>query len=204
MHTRLLRCAVPTQTMLGCPSFLLLIALTWADHRGKHAPCCAAAVTLGVLSPAEDCSPEERAALREVHPMLCAACAAAPYLLCAFAESVPAFALVFYAGLLNLCPPPSLSCYSPIVLQLIAVYTERGRTGVAAPSRDVEAYLLPPCSIAERLLSAARAAAGPQVRMVPAAGLPSALLQEGWLAQQGSAAARCLPALQRTRHCKDR
>lgn len=87
--------------------------------------------------------------------------------------------------------------------QLIAVYTERGRTGVAAPSRDVEAYLLPPCTIAERLLSAARAAAGPQVRRVPAAGFSSGLMQEGWLTQQGSAAARCLPAAQRTRHCKD-
>ena len=34
-------------------------------------PVLCAAVTLGVLSPAEDCSPEERAALREVRPPCC-------------------------------------------------------------------------------------------------------------------------------------
>ncbi|PRW33553.1 PHD finger 3 [Chlorella sorokiniana] len=76
-------------------------------------------VTLGVLSPAADCSPEERAALHE----------------------------------------------------LIATYADRGRIGVAAPSRDVEAYLLPPCTIAERLLAAARAAVGSQVEaLLPGGG----------------------------------
>lgn len=49
------------------------------------------------------------------------------------------------------------------VPQLIASFTEQGRTGVAGPGKHVEAYLLPPCPIAERLLAAARAAAGTQV-----------------------------------------
>ncbi|EFN53710.1 hypothetical protein CHLNCDRAFT_53651 [Chlorella variabilis] len=68
-------------------------------------------VTLGLLSPADDCQPEERSALQE----------------------------------------------------LIGQYSARGRTGVATPSRDVEAYLLPACGIADRLLTATHSAGGSQV-----------------------------------------
>jgi hypothetical protein len=48
-------------------------------------------------------------------------------------------------------------------VQLVGQYASRGRTGVAAPSRDVEAYLLPTCPLSDRLLAAARGAAGPRL-----------------------------------------
>lgn len=58
-----------------------------------------------------------------------------------------------------------------LFLQLISQYSARGRTGVVAPFRDVEAYLLPACSLTERLLAAARSAAVPQAEaLLPAGG----------------------------------
>jgi hypothetical protein len=65
------------------------------------------------------------------------------------------------------------------LLQLVGQYTSRGRTGVSTPTRDVEAYVLPAGNIADRLLAAARDAAGPQVRCssgVGSAGWPRRLL----------------------------
>ncbi|KAL4856957.1 hypothetical protein ACK3TF_002657 [Chlorella vulgaris] len=65
------------------------------------------------------------------------------------------------------CQPPEREAFR----ELISQYSARGRTGVVAPSRDVEAYLLPACSLTERLLAAARSAAVPQAEaLLPAGG----------------------------------
>jgi hypothetical protein len=149
-------------------------------------------LTLGLLSPAEDCLPEERAALQEVRPGLgyegwaCrpaakqAECCWPGTLGCAAqccrqmmkrcAAGVPDITASPARPLADL-PPPAPPCLPPRLLQLVGQYTSRGRTGVATPTRDVEAYVLPAGSIADRLLAAARDAAGPQVRCSCGSGL---------------------------------
>lgn len=59
---------------------------------------------------------------------------------------------------------PTFSHPQPTATQLAGQYETRRRTGVAEPvPREIEAYLLPSCPTADRLLSAARGAAQQQV-----------------------------------------